>query len=287
MNILSFGEIVWDVYPDGAAIGGAPFNFAAHMARHGDDVWLASAVGDDEWGDRSLAALRRYGIRPDFVTRRAGVPTGLCRVTLDADGVPSFDLAAASAYDDIDTDRLPSACDLLYIGTLALRGEPNRAALRRLLARGEFKQVLADVNLRPPYISEEPLRMALAAATVVKLSDEDWRRMAPLLCADPDADAPAMARFLAARFPNLSCVIVTLGARGAYARIFPDGEEARCAGEPVTVRSTVGAGDGFAAGFAHPYLRGAELSACMAHAARVAGRVVSSPEAVPDYDPNV
>ena len=33
MKILSFGEIIWDIYSDKKCIGGAPFNFAAHCAR--------------------------------------------------------------------------------------------------------------------------------------------------------------------------------------------------------------------------------------------------------------
>ena len=31
MNVLSFGEVLWDVYPDNKYIGGAPLNFAAHF----------------------------------------------------------------------------------------------------------------------------------------------------------------------------------------------------------------------------------------------------------------
>ena len=282
MKILSFGEIVWDVYPDAAYVGGAPLNFAAHMARHGHDVWLASAVGDDEWGDRSMQALRRYGIHDDLVTRRSDKPTGLCRVTLDAKGVPTFDLAANAAYDAIEAD-VSEPFDLLYCGTLALRREPNRTALRRLLSSGRFRQVMVDVNLRPPYVSEETLRLALTGATLVKLSDEDFRLMAPFLGADPDADAPDMVRFLAEQFENLTCVVVTLGADGAYGRDRAQGEAA-CGCAPVTVCSTVGAGDGFAAGFASEYLRGKPLSECLAHATKVAGLVVSHPEAVPEYD---
>ena len=30
MKLLSFGEIIWDVYPDEKYLGGAPLNFAAH-----------------------------------------------------------------------------------------------------------------------------------------------------------------------------------------------------------------------------------------------------------------
>ena len=282
MNILSFGEIVWDVYPDAAYIGGAPLNFAAHLARHGDEVWLSSAVGDDEWGDRSLAALRDFGIHTDFVSVLAK-NTGLCRVTLDAAGVPTFSLADPAAYDEIDVARVTGSFDLLYFGTLALRREPNRAALSRLLSSGDFRQVMVDLNLRPPYVSDEPVRFALTHASILKLSDEDWRLMAPFLTADPNANAPDVVRFLAERFKNLTCVIVTLGARGAYSWDRAQGETT-CGCAPVPVCSTVGAGDGFAAGFAHAYLTGAPLRDAMVHATKIAGFVVSHPEAVPDYD---
>lgn len=46
MKILSFGEIIWDVYsPVERTLGGAPLNFAAYAAMAGADVYLASAVG--------------------------------------------------------------------------------------------------------------------------------------------------------------------------------------------------------------------------------------------------
>ena len=32
MKLLSFGEVLWDVYPEDRFIGGAPLNFAAHCA---------------------------------------------------------------------------------------------------------------------------------------------------------------------------------------------------------------------------------------------------------------
>ena len=34
MRLLSFGEILWDIFPTRRLIGGAPFNFAAHAATY-------------------------------------------------------------------------------------------------------------------------------------------------------------------------------------------------------------------------------------------------------------
>ena len=58
MNVLAFGEVLWDVYPDKKIIGGAPLNFAAHLARHGNSVSLLSAIGDDDDGVDAVELMR-------------------------------------------------------------------------------------------------------------------------------------------------------------------------------------------------------------------------------------
>ena len=50
-TVLSFGEVLWDLFPDSRVIGGAPFNFAAHRSKLGAEVSFVSAVGQDELGE--------------------------------------------------------------------------------------------------------------------------------------------------------------------------------------------------------------------------------------------
>lgn len=55
MVLLSFGEIIWDIYSQNEqTLGGAPLNFAAYAAMFGSNVWLASSVGADELGKKPL-----------------------------------------------------------------------------------------------------------------------------------------------------------------------------------------------------------------------------------------
>jgi fructokinase len=56
MKILSFGEIIWDVYPDRRALGGAPLNFAIHFAARGGSAYMLSAVGDADLASALSAA---------------------------------------------------------------------------------------------------------------------------------------------------------------------------------------------------------------------------------------
>ena len=50
LNILAFGEVLWDIIDGEPRIGGAPLNFCAHCSRLGDDVAILSAVGMDDLG---------------------------------------------------------------------------------------------------------------------------------------------------------------------------------------------------------------------------------------------
>ncbi|MDE0769698.1 MAG: PfkB family carbohydrate kinase [Opitutaceae bacterium] len=56
--VISLGEVLWDLFPDGARFGGAPANFACHAAALGARVSMTSAVGDDLQGREAIDILR-------------------------------------------------------------------------------------------------------------------------------------------------------------------------------------------------------------------------------------
>ena len=76
MKVLSFGEILWDVYPDEKYIGGAPLNFAAHFSKQGGEAYMISALGDDDLGREALKKLRGWKINADHVKIVPNAPTG-------------------------------------------------------------------------------------------------------------------------------------------------------------------------------------------------------------------
>ena len=67
MKILSFGEILWDVFGETKTLGGAPLNFASHCARLGAECLMISAVGSDENGAEALALARENGVNTEYV----------------------------------------------------------------------------------------------------------------------------------------------------------------------------------------------------------------------------
>ena len=109
MKLLSFGEIIWDVFPDAAHIGGAPLNFAAHAAMQGVDSYVLSGIGHDELGHRAIEEIATLGVNTSLVSV-CDRPTGQCIVTLDENAVPSYNVLSDTAYDLIEA---PSAGEVI------------------------------------------------------------------------------------------------------------------------------------------------------------------------------
>lgn len=281
MKILAFGEILWDVFPDKKCIGGAPLNFAAHAAKQGSEAYILSAVGRDPLGEDALTFLKDKKIKTDYVGL-SDLETGKCLVTLDKNGVPNYDLLSGVAWDEI-AGGPKEAFDVFYFGTLALRSEINLKTVKEILNDNTFKEIFADVNIRPPYYSSEILAFVSEKATVLKISDEELPIYLRELGLYAESSYKNSAKLIAKTFNNLKLVIITLGEKGAYVFDAEKSLEYSCDAVKAEVKSTVGAGDSFSATFICEYMKESDIPTCLHRASEIAAFVVSQVGAIPDY----
>ncbi|MBO5779420.1 MAG: carbohydrate kinase [Clostridia bacterium] len=283
--VLVFGEIIWDVYPDKACIGGAPLNFAAHFVREGGTAALHSAVGKDDLSAPALEFLKKNGVDTKFISA-VDHPTGRCDVTLSASGIPSYYVVPDVAYDHIPADRTVALCaeaegyDVLYFGTLAQRGE-SRQALELLLREGNFREIFCDVNLRQNCYDAKSVANCLENATILKISDEEeplLRKVAGYLPKGAPVEEAPVALF--GEYLQLEAIVLTRGDKGAT--LYRRGcTPLSVPAAPAKVVSTVGAGDSFGAAWLYHYLVGDDYLTCMEAATKRAAYVISHAEAVP------
>ena len=285
-NILSCGEVLWDLFPAGARFGGAPANFACHAALLGGDVAMLSAVGDDACGDEALAILRGFRVDASLIQRIADAPTGSVGVSVDAAGKPSFEIHAGSAWDRIAwtgalEERIAEA-DAIYFGTLGQRGEVSRVTIRRALSLAKARNILRvlDVNLRAPFYDAALIRESIAQASVLKLSDEELREVAAACGIATGAKPEVTLRELLAR-SDLDLIAMTRGADGAL--LVTADETISQPGIPTVVRDTVGAGDSFTAALVLGLLRGDLLENIARTACEIAAAVCAHDGAVPSW----
>lgn len=281
MKILSFGEIIWDIYsPTERTLGGAPLNFAAYTAMQGCDAYLASAVGSDELGGLALDELVSLGVRSDFISTVDGKPTGQCLVTLDSNGVPHYNVLENVAYDHIEFSSLGAPFDAICFGTLVLRGEDNKKTVEQILSKNSFSEVFTDLNIRPPFYSKDSIDFCLSRSTIVKISDEEL----PLVMRSAfgkDADIAESLQLISERYPQIKLILITCGEHGAMCYSTDDGETYSCPAAPASVVSTVGAGDSFGATFLVQFMRTRDIPYSLQAAAKVSAFVVSNKESIP------
>lgn len=285
IRILSCGEVLWDLFPEGARFGGAPANFACHAALLGGEVTMLSAVGGDVRGDEAVAILQGFGVDTSLVQRIADASTGSVGVRVDSAGKPRFEIHAGSAWDRIEWSAALESrvleSDAIYFGTLGQRGEVSRATIQRALTAAKAHGVLRvlDINLRQPFFDDPLIRESIALASVLKISDEELPAVASACGIAMEATPAVMLRGLLVRY-QLDVVAMTCGADGALL-VSPD-EIIAQPGIPITVRDTVGAGDSFAAALVHGLLRRDAHEAILRKACELASAVCAQSGAVPN-----
>src|SRR5690349_5473995 len=98
--VVILGEVLWDIFPDSARLGGAPLNFGVHASRMGLRPILLSALGNDELGDRAFREIESLGLDVSMLRRSEKWSTGTAQVTVDGHGQPEFRIPRPAAFDD-------------------------------------------------------------------------------------------------------------------------------------------------------------------------------------------
>jgi fructokinase len=276
-RVVALGELLWDLFPDGRHLGGAPANVARHARSLGADAVLVSRVGRDALGEEAVDLLRAAGFPTEAIQRDASAPTGTAGVSLDGEGQPCFAIRADAAWDRLEADgaarRAVADADAICFGTLARRAPAARRSIQELLAgsRPDALRVL-DVNRRPPFGSPELIEGALRSANVVKLSEEELGFLG-LAGGVRDQIAGLARRF------GLRLVALTRGAEGSL--LYSGGDWSDQPGLPVRVRDAVGAGDAFTAALTLGLLRGLPLDDLNRRSNELAAYVCTQPGATP------
>lgn len=280
-KVIGVGEVLWDLLPSGAQLGGAPANFAYHARQLGADARVISRVGNDASGREIIRRIQEMGVAADGLQVDASAPTGTVSVSLSPAGVPSYAVHENVAWDGITAT--PEAfsqvrrADAVCFGTLAQRHAVSRCAIQALAAAAAPGALrVYDINLRQRFYSREMIERSLRLANVLKLNDQELAVLSPMFSLMGGADQKI--RQLASLF-GLQLVALTRGEHGSALYRSPDWSE--LPGSRTEVIDTVGAGDAFTAAMVIGLLQRFPLAEIHRLATEVAGFVCSRPGATP------
>lgn len=244
---ICYGEVLWDVLPEGPQPGGAPLNVAYHLNKLGVATSIISKIGDDDKGQKLEKLIDGWGIKKQFLQVDKQYPTSEVIAKMNNGNEVSYEIVFPVAWDFITgadniKSKLTPSSYFVY-GSLASRNEVTRNTLFELLESDAIK--VFDINLRPPFMGQGLLKKLLEKADIVKLNQAELE-MVQVIFSGSLANEASQVRFIMESF-NVKEIIITKGESGAS--YYKNGKGYHLWGNEVKVSDTIGSGDSFLAAF--------------------------------------
>ena len=280
--VVGLGEVLWDVLPEGKKLGGAPANFAYHAGQFlGMDNTIAiSALGNDPLAEETIEALKEHQL--NYLLPRVPYPTGTVQVTLDGQGIPSYEIKENVAWDNIpfndDIADIARNCQAVCFGSLAQRNSVSRTTIHQFLDATPANCLkVFDINLRQHFYNKEIIQDSIRHCNILKINDEELELVGQLF-GYPDLDFENKCWLILGKY-NLDMLVLTCGTNGSY--VFTPGNVSFQSTPKVQVADTVGAGDSFTGSFVASILKGKNVAEAHGIAVQVSAYVCTQNGAMP------
>ena len=233
------------------AVSGAAGSAVIVAAKHGLRSRAVGGVGNDDMGDWVLMKLARFGIDTTMMARCEGYTTSSSLVTTRPDGArPALHKRGATDGFYISDDQVDDLLNtrILHVGGVGLMNRMDAGRTEEILREAKRRGVTVTLDVFASTIDDLPKVVRLLPhADYFLPSEEEARALSGL------TDNRDLAQFLIDR--GVACVILTLGADGAFYR-HRDGTEFHTPAFAVDVKCTCGCGDCFNGGFATGLIKG-------------------------------
>lgn len=278
---ICYGEILWDVLPDGPQPGGAPLNVAYHLNKMGIAAGLISRIGNDGNGRKLEELIGNWGIDKNFLQVDHEHATSQVLARMNNGNEVTYDIVFPVAWDFIETNSLKQKIKpskYFIYGSLASRNEVSKNTLMELLDTDAVK--VFDINIRPPFINHSLLEVLLTKADIVKFNEAELDMVQAMFTGSFEGERQ-MVQFIQNRF-NIPEIIVTKGAFGAS--YYKNKEAYHIWGNEIKVTDTIGSGDAFLAAFIASHYSGDQPKEILLNAAAMGGFIATKKGGCPQYD---
>lgn len=280
--VVCFGEVLWDIFPEGTRAGGAPFNAAYNIYKSGFDVKMLSRVGNDELGTKLTDQIKGWGLTAEYIQVDQEHPTSTVIAKIDEHNEATYDIVNHVAWDYIDFlpgyETLISNAEAFVFGSLSSRNPKTKETLMKLLELAKLK--IFDVNFRAPYIDVDLIKELLHKADIVKMNKAEMRQIMQYFSEEYVSEDESAA-FIQDHF-KIREIVLTKGSKGA--RYFVGKENYGSPALSIEIADTVGSGDAFLAGFISKRVQGKAPEEIMEEAIALGAFITSKSGACPDYE---
>lgn len=278
--VICFGEVLWDMLPEGPQPGGAPLNVAYHLNKRGVKANIFSKIGNDLYGQQLSSLIHSWGIGRDFLQIDTKYPTSQVLAKMNGTEA-SYEIVFPVAWDFIErvngSGPIINNSTYFIYGSLASRSEFTRSTLFDLLENDCIK--VFDINLRPPFVSRDLLGTLLTKADIVKFNQAELE-MVQSVFGGSFSNEVSQIRFIQEKF-SVPEIIVTKGEFGAS--YYKNQAVYHAWGNEVKVHDTIGSGDSFLAAFIAGHFLNQEPQEIIKDAVAMGAFIATKKGGCPDY----
>ena len=180
-NILTFGELLYDVYDNVSVIGGAPFNYSLQLSRlinNEDKLRFITALGNDDYSKDAINFINNENIDSSLIEILDNYETGKATVFLNEKKVPDYIIHENVAWDNIEYNEniekaLQEKYDMFYFNILSQRNEKSYSTLKKIFKNIDSKYKVCDVTFRKNYYTKDKIKESLEFVNILKINDDE------------------------------------------------------------------------------------------------------------------
>lgn len=264
-KIVAFGEVVWDILPNGKVLGGTPSNLVFRCNSFNEQGFLLSRVGDDDLGIEAIEKLKELGISDDNVQSDTEFPTGTVHITFENNYDSRFIVTPDVAFDHIEFSaealKLVRNADCLFYGLLPQRFGISKNTLRELIKESPESLHFFDLKLFDHFFNVKVVENLLESSNIVRIKEKEISFLSRELGLN-DESLNVFSAELSQKY-KIDLILVTRGQNGVFA--FHKAKGAFFdAGYSIETVDNIGSGMAFSAGFLHYYLNGKSIQQALA-----------------------
>ncbi|PTY40707.1 carbohydrate kinase family protein [Brachyspira hampsonii] len=279
LNILTFGELLYDVYDNVSVIGGAPFNYSLQLSRllnKDDKLKFITALGDDDYSKDALSFIDNENIYKSLIQISKDYETGKATVFLNENKVPDYIIHENTAWDHIEynadiENALKENYDLFYFNILSQRSDKSYSTLKNIFKNINAKYKVCDVTFRKNYYTKEKIKESLEFINILKINDDELDVIKGIFYPSLQNDNETLLKAISKDF-DIDYIFLTLGASGAS--VLYNNEYIFNPSNKIDVVDTVGAGDSFCAALSYAILRGLDINNVLKFASSVSEEMI-------------
>lgn len=259
-KVVAFGEVVWDIIPNGKVLGGTPSNMVFRCNSFNEKGFLLSRVGDDDLGNEALDKLQELKISDNNVQIDNEFATGTVHISFENDHESRYIVTPDVAFDHIEFSaealKLVRDADCLFYGLLSQRFGISKNTLRELIKESPDSLHFFDLKLFEHFFNAKVVERLLECSNIVRIKEKEISFLSKELGLNGD-DLNVFSSELSKKY-NIDIILVTRGQKGVFAYHSKKGAFYD-SGYKIDIVDNIGSGMAFSAGFLHYYLNGKSI----------------------------